>query len=192
MMLKKILIGGLVAVVVVAAAFSIYNTTLAARQDPQAQISAAGTTQGFGQGYGQASGQANGGQGNGQGGQSHGNQNAAGDQTGIPDPQPQNGLTEWVSYTGMVSAYAAPKFTLLTDDGQSIPAEVGNSRYANELGLVLQDGDRVSVVGFWDAGGGLALKSLTLEASGETFNFRDDLGRPLWAGGRGQGNSSHP
>lgn len=231
-MLKKILIGGLVAVVVVAVAFSIYNTTLAARGVQDAQSSTLSTAQGAGQaagnGYGQgaqvaapdaapdtildvvqdavlgavqgttqsavqgAQGNGQGGQGNGSGAQSHGSQNAAGDQTGVPNPQPQNGFTEWVSFSGTVSGYAAPRFTLLTDDGQSIPAEVGNISYITELGLALQDGDRVSVIGFWDANGGLALKSLTLEASGETFSFRDDLGRPLWSGGRGQGGPSKP
>lgn len=165
-MFKKIMITILAITVVTAAAFSIYNTTFARTQG--STTAAAG-----GQGNGQANGPG-----------SHG---TTGTQTGIPDPQ--NGLTEWLTYSGTVSAYAAPNFTLITADGQSLAAELGNTTYVAGLGLTLKDGDAVTVVGFVDANGGLALKSLTLTATGETFNFRDDTARPLWAGGQGGGQS---
>lgn len=171
-MFKKILIGILVVIVIAAAASSIYNTVLARDQADLANGAADNS-------YGT--------NGNGNGAQARG-ENGTG--TGVPNPQ--NGLTELVTYSGEISAYAAPNFTLLTDDGQSIPAEIGNISYAAELGLVLADGDRVTVTGFWDANGGLALKSLTLENTGQTFTFRDEYGRPAWAGGRGgQGGQGH-
>ncbi len=162
-MFKKMFIVLLAGVVMIAIAVSVYNTVYAQTQLPAA-----------------AAGQGNG---RGQGNQQHGGN---GDGSGVPAPQ--NGLTEWVTYSGVVSSYAAPGFSLLTQDGQSIAAELGNVSYLNTLGLALQNGDKVTVTGFLDTNGGLALKSLTLESTGQTYNFRDDLGRPLWAGGRGRAN----
>jgi len=176
-MIKKIFVSVLLVTILSAAVFSIYNTTYARSQGQTT------TTAGNGQGNGQG-GQGGQGQGNGQRG-------ANGTQTGTGIPDPQNGLTEWLTYSGVVSAYAAPNFTLLTSDGQSIAAELGNTSYVTGLGLTLKDGDAVTVVGFIDANGGLALKSLTLTATGETFNFRDDTARPLWAGGKGNGGQGH-
>lgn len=175
-MFKKILVAGLLVVVVVAAAFSIYNTSFAAKPEAVAAANDAAAAQGYGQG-------------NGQGAQSRGSQ---GDGMGTGIPSPENGLTEWVSFSGEVTAVALPQFTLLTEDGQEIPAEVGNISYVEQLGLVLEVGDQVSVIGFWDTNGGFALKSLTLDETGETFELRDEYGRPLWSGGKGRGGHSQP
>lgn len=188
-MFKKILVAGLLAVVVVAAAFSIYNTSFAAKPEAVSAANDAAVAQGYGHGNGQSAVQSYG-QGNVQGaGQSRGSQ---GDSTGTGIPSPENGLTEWVSFSGEITAVALPQFTLLTGDGQEIPAEVGNISYVGQLGLVLEVGDQVSVVGFWDTNGGFALKSLTLDETGETFELRDDYGRPLWSGGNGRGGHSQP
>lgn len=173
-MFKKILVIGLVAVVVVAAAFSIYNTSFAARTTPETMVSDVATAQGYGQG-------------NGQGAQSRGSQ---GDGTGVPSPQ--NGLTEWITFSGEVTAVGVPQFTLLADDGQEIPAELGNISYVEQIGLVLEVGDQVSVTGFWDTNGGFALQSLTFDETGQTYVLRDDYGRPAWMGGKGQGRHSQP
>lgn len=70
----------------------------------------------------------------------------------------------------------------------SIPAELGSLNYVAELGVVLQEGDLVNETGFWDANGGLALRSLTLVDTGITYQFRDELARPLWAGPKGNGH----
>jgi hypothetical protein len=204
-MFKKILVLGLLAVVIVATAFSIYNNTLAAQAEPEtaAALDTAAASAVAAPGNGQGA-QARGGQGAGTGiafdaqanldttvagaGPGNGQAQSRGSQgggTGVPAPQ--NGLTEWVTYSGEVMAYTAPTFTLVTDSGETISAELGNISYVEQLGLVLQVGDQVSVTGFWDVNGGLALKSLTLDATGQTFALRDDLGRPLWAGGKGQG-----
>jgi hypothetical protein len=182
-MFKKMLIFGLVGVVVAAAAFSLYNARTASAAQINAPVQA--NSQGQGQGNGAGNSQANGG---GYGRSENRSSNTAqGSRANIGTSSPQNGFTEWVTFTGTVSQYSGPQFTLLTADGQSIPAEPGNISYQAEIGLALKDGDTVTVTGFWDANGGLALGSLTLESSGETFNFRDDLGRPLWSGGRSRG-----
>ena len=173
-MLKKTLVIGLLVVVVVAAAFSIYNTSFAAKAETAALVNSPAAAQSNGQG-------------NGQSGRPGG---AQGDGTGVPSPQ--NALTEWVSFSGEVTAIALPQFTLLADDGQEIPAELGNISYIEQLGLDLQVGDQVSVIGFWDPNGGFALKSLTLDETGQTFVLRDEYARPLWSGGKGQGRRSQP
>ena len=94
-------------------------------------------------------------------------------------------MSSIVSYTGWVSAYAAPEFTLLTADGQAILVQLGNQGYAESLGLVLQDGEEVTVTGFIDSSGALAVTSITLQSTGQTYTLRDSAtGRPSWAGGR--------
>ena len=82
---------------------------------------------------------------------------------------------------GTVSQVAYPTFNLTTADGQTILASVGNLNYAASLGIDLSEGELVSVVGYWDADGTFAIKSLV--AGGVTYTLRDDYGRPLWSGG---------
>jgi hypothetical protein len=122
----------------------------------------------------------------GAGGQGNGNRRGqSGTQGGAGVPQPQNGMTGIVTYTGQVSAYAAPEFTLLTTDGRAILVQLGNQGYAEGLGLALQDGEEVTVIGFIDSSGALAVASITIQSTGQTFTLRDGTtGRPSWAGGR--------
>jgi len=127
-----------------------------------------GTTQGQGQGY----------RGGGRGGN-----NANTSQAGTGIPAPQNGFQEWVTLSGTVSSYVPPNFTLLISDGQSIEAQLGNLSYVSSLGLELQEGQQVSLTGYYDPSGSLAVGQITLTDSGQTFELRDELGRPLWAGG---------
>lgn len=124
------------------------------------------------------------------GGQGRGNRFGSGgagrqSQTGVADgsavPAPQNGLTEWISLEGTVSGVAYPTFTLTTSDGQAILVSLGNLNYATSLGIELTDGETVSLTGFWDTDGSLAVGSLL--ADGQTFSLRDEYGRPLWSGG---------
>jgi hypothetical protein len=108
--------------------------------------------------------------------------NSYGDATGVPEPQ--NGLTEWLSFHGTVSDFAPPSLTLLTDDGQYLVVELGNSNYVQNLGLGLEIGAGVSGIGFYDTNGGLTVGQITIDTTGETFALRDEMGRPLWAGGQ--------
>ena len=110
-----------------------------------------------------------------------GRQSQTGSADGSAVPTPQNGLTEWISLEGMVSQVAYPTFTLTSADGQSFLASLGNLIYATSLGIDLTDGETVSLTGFWDTDGTLAVGSLL--ADGQTFSLRDEYGRPLWSGG---------
>ncbi len=118
--------------------------------------------------------------GNGNRGNSAGNQ-AQNNPSGTPDPQ--NGLQEWLTISGQVSNYSANLFTLVTADGQQIPVQLGSQNYLSGLGLTLSDGDTVTVVGFWETADTFTAGTLTLDASGEVISLRDEIGRPLWAGG---------
>ncbi|MEN8171502.1 MAG: hypothetical protein ABFS03_01335 [Chloroflexota bacterium] len=124
--------------------------------------------------------QGNGNRGNGKGG----NGNRGANRGGGENADPQNGLVEWVTFHGTVSDYAAPYFTLTNDDGQTLPAQLGDLGFVEGLGLYLEDGDVVSLTGYWDASGGFAVGIITLDETGQSFTLRDELGRPLWSGGR--------
>ena len=202
-MFKKILIGSLILVAVAAVGTSLYNTILLPSMQAQAAPAA-------GQGYGNAwqatpevpvqqqvqqadpvqpqaaspdAAPAAAGQGN---GNRFGAQNQVQATVNEPVPQPQNGLTEWLTYTGTVTDLEAPFFNLLLADGQVIPSELGSLSYLSQLGLSVQNGDSVTVTGFWDANGALTLGQITL-ADGQTYILRDELGRPSWRGGPGRG-----
>lgn len=226
-MIKKLLIGGLLAIVVIAAAVSAYNV-FASQTSTRNQVAQASTAAGQAQadqawGQGSANGQGiqgsqgrqgdnaqsgqgyrggNGGSGNGQGGQGRGGngqggqgsqgrggngqgggrgQGRQGGGSGVPNPQ--NGLTEWVTLNGVVSSFAAPNLTLATDDGQTITVQLGSASYVSSIGLSLNEGDAVTLTGFYETDGTFAVGSITITATGQTFTLRDDLGRPAWRGG---------
>lgn len=149
---------------------------------PQDGSNAVGQPSSGGQGRGRQGGgnSGNSNSGNGNRGNGAGNQaqnNPAG------TPAPQNGLQEWVTFSGEVSNYTANLFTLVTPDGQQIPVQLGSQNYISGLGLSLQDGDPVTVVGFWETVDTFTAGTLTLDATGAVISLRDEVGRPLWAGG---------
>jgi hypothetical protein len=124
--------------------------------------------------------QGQGNRGNGKGG--NGNRGASRGNNVNADPQ--NGVIEWITVHGTVSEYSAPYFSLISDDGEMIAVQLGDLVFVEGLGLYLQDGDSVSITGYWDASGGLAVGMITVDATGQSFTLRDELGRPLWSGGR--------
>ncbi|MEA3440248.1 MAG: hypothetical protein U9R58_08200 [Chloroflexota bacterium] len=136
------------------------------------------TTSATGQANGSGKGAGNGRRGNRWGGT---NENAGAGEYAEPDPQ--NEFVEWQVFQGRVSDYIPPALTLLTGDGNAIPIQLGNQAFLSNLGLELQDGDTVTITGYWDSSGEFAAGQITLDATGESFILRDDLGRPLWGGG---------
>ena len=98
-------------------------------------------------------------------------------------PAPENGLQEWVTFSGQVSSFSENYFTLLTADGQQLPIQLGSLNYITSLNLALQEGDAVTVVGFWETVDTFTAGTITLDATGEVINLRDEIGRPMWAGG---------
>jgi hypothetical protein len=214
-MLKKLIIGGLSAVVVIALGTSAYNfiansaapDTASAAAPVGTQIDStaeeanpawqdSGPVVGSGGQAAQNGGPAwsnsdqstvQGAQGATRGGRGRGRGGAAETSPGQGAPQavpdPQNGYQEWQTFQGVVGDYAPPNFTLILENGEVVPAQLGNLNYVNSLGLTLELGQVVTVTGYYDPSGSLAVGQITLDPSGETFTLRDNYGRPVWGGG---------
>lgn len=86
----------------------------------------------------------------------------------------------WVVYEGTLTELQ-PEPVLQTGDGQSIQLGMGPGSYRESLELVLNVGDEVSVIGFYE-GSEFKVKDLANRATGQRAVFRDDTGRPMWAG----------
>jgi hypothetical protein len=118
---------------------------------------------------------------------------AAGAGPGNKSGQPMMELTNPVSLTGTIvdtSHYAAgvgsgqgeASSTLLfrSTDGKEIRLVVGPSWYLDNQGLTFAAGDAVTVTGWYETDGDLAVASVATD--GKTITLRDVDGRPLWAG----------
>jgi hypothetical protein len=101
-------------------------------------------------------------------------------------PQINADITGASTITGTVSAYDLATLTVATNDGQTIIVQLGNTSYAQTIGFSPQIGQSVSVYGF--PGDQDMFSAITVTIDGQTYAFRDELGRPLWAGGPGKGN----
>ncbi len=156
-----------------------------AAPDANTQGYAAGQGAGQGQSAQASTGRGQGRRGQGSNGQSQNGQSQnSGAQPGTGIPAPQNGLSEWITLHGVVSSFAPPSLVLNADDGQVVSVEVGNQSFLNNLGVTLSAGDGVTVTGFYDLNGGLTVGTITLDASGLSYTLRDELGRPVWRGGK--------
>jgi hypothetical protein len=184
-MLKKILIGILAAVVIVAIGASAYNAFAAPANSSASPLSALG----FGQGNG---GQGNGGQGNGgqgNGGQGNGGQGNGGQGNGSGVPNPQANISGKTTVHGIVSAFNLTTVSLTTADGSSLVVQLGNSYYAKTIGFAPKVGETLTVAGFPGDQGLYSAITITNDITGKVYTFRDPTtGRPMWAGGQGKGN----
>jgi len=136
-------------------------------------------------------GYSNGGQAAGQGGGGYrGGQNG---QSAIPstagEPQVNADISAASTITGTVSATDLATLTVTTSAGQSVVVHLGNASYAQTIGFVPQIGQSVTVVGFPGDQG--LFSAINVTVNGQTYAFRDELGRPLWAGGRGKGRGGN-
>jgi len=135
-------------------------------------------------------GYSNGGQAAGQGGNGYrGGQNGSSTGTTSTGVQQNNADISGAStLTGTVSAYDLATLTVSTSDGQVVVVQLGNSSYSQSIGFAPQIGQSVTVVGFPGDQGLFSAINITID--GQTYAFRDELGRPLWAGGNGKGNGN--
>jgi hypothetical protein len=101
-------------------------------------------------------------------------------------PQVNADISGASTINGSVSAYDLATLTVLTSDGQSVVVQLGNASYAQNIGFAPQIGQSATVVGFPGDQGLFSAINVTID--GQTYAFRDELGRPLWAGGNGKGN----
>ena len=104
-------------------------------------------------------------------------------------PQVNADISGASSINGSVSAYDLATLTVLTGDGQVVVVQLGNASYSQTIGFAPQIGQSITVVGFPGDQGLFNAISVTIE--GQTYAFRDELGRPLWAGGNGKGRGGN-
>ena len=136
-------------------------------------------------------GNSNDGQAAGQGGSGYrGGQNG---QTVAPStagvPQVNADISGASTIAGTVSAYDLATLTVSTSDGQNVVVQLGSASYTQTIGFAPQIGQPVTVVGFPGDQGLFSAISVTID--GQTYAFRDELGRPMWAGGRGKGRGGN-
>jgi hypothetical protein len=87
-----------------------------------------------------------------------------------------------MSVSGVVDSLDGSEMLLLGDMGETTAVGLGRSSYWESLGVALQPGDAVVVVGHLEDGE-LEAQTLTMVATGQTVVLRDASGRPMWAGG---------
>ena len=104
---------------------------------------------------------------------------------------PQADISSAVTVHGVVSSYDTMGMSFTTDDGQIVYVDTGNPRYSQSLGFAPQVGEGVTVVMFYGDQGVNSAISITMDATGITYTFRNELGQPLWTGGNGKGNGGN-
>jgi hypothetical protein len=123
-----------------------------------------------------------------------GGQNGASPESSVPSttagiPQVNADISGASTINGSVSAYDLATLTVQTGNGQSVVVQLGNASHAQTIGFAPQIGQSVTVVGFPGDQGLFSALNVTID--GQTYTFRDELGRPLWAGGRGNGKGGN-
>jgi hypothetical protein len=149
---------------------TVEDVTAAGANGYGAQVAAAGQ----GNQYGQQGAQ---------GQQGYGGTNAA---AGVPQVQAQTHMTTTVTASGAIQAVELTGLSLVTASGEPLWVQLGQSRFWQSQGVTFNAGDQVTVTGFYENGQFQAV-SVTNETTGQFLALRDEVGRPLWAGGRGRG-----
>lgn len=128
-----------------------------------------------------------------QGGNGNGNGGGNGQAGGAGQGQagsgvPQANISGAVTVHGVVTSYDGMGISFTADDGQALYVDTGNMRYSQSLGFAPVAGDGMTVVMFLGDQGTNSAISVTMDATGMVYTFRNETGQPLWAGGNGKGN----
>ena len=126
--------------------------------------------------------------GNGQGG---GGQGQGGQGQGQAQSQQAN-IAGATTIHGTVVSFDQMGLSLTLDDGSAFYVQLGNSRYSQSIGFAPVAGEGVTVYGFPGDQGAYSAITVTLDSTAQVYAFRDASGRPLWAGGNGNGNGGKP
>ncbi|HKJ26793.1 MAG TPA: hypothetical protein VJ965_04065 [Anaerolineales bacterium] len=118
--------------------------------------------------------------------------NGSADGSHTPDPQAQVAPDEWVTLTGTLGTLTRSQMTIQLADGTLVAFQSGQPRFFEAQGVVFNEGDEISVVGYWGDNGQFIAGDITQVATGMKVMLRDPNGRPLWAGpgGNGSGNGA--
>ena len=120
------------------------------------------------------------GQGKGQNGQS--------EQAMAGNAEAEHADMDWQTVQGEVVSLASDAMTVETASGASVLVEGMPWSYAQKAGFAAEMGDEVTLNGF-EEDGEFKVGELANDASGQLVQIRELSGRPLWAGGGGQGRS---
>ena len=88
--------------------------------------------------------------------------------------------------TGMVAAEYPESILVRMDEVDTLEIEGRTWQYINESGFGLDEGDLVELMGFFEDGE-YKISLINNLTTGESFQVRDEAGRPSWSG-RGAGN----
>ena len=129
-----------------------------------------------------------------QGGNGNGNSggNAQAGQAGqgqVGSGVPQANISGAVTIHGVVNSYDGMGISFTADDGQVLYVDTGNMRYSQSIGFAPVAGEGMTVVMFLGDQGTNSAISVTVDATGMTYTFRNETGQPLWVGGNGNGGN---
>ncbi|MBE0671603.1 MAG: DUF2202 domain-containing protein [Anaerolineales bacterium] len=127
-------------------------------------------------------------------GQGYGGENGQGGQSAqgqVGGGVPQANIAGASTVHGVINSYDGMGISITTDDGQVLYVDTGNPRYSQSVGFAPQIGEGVTVVMFPDDQGSNSAISVTMDATGMTYTFRNATGQPLWSGGNGKGNGGN-
>jgi hypothetical protein len=106
-----------------------------------------------------------------------GRDDAPGDGTGTGQAQ----VDAWLQIEGSVTSVSADQLVVQTLAGEQLVVENRPWWFAQEQGFAAQTGDNVILTGFYENNDFEAGQIANL-TSGQTVAIRDESGRPLWAG----------
>jgi len=199
-MIKKIVVGTLLAVMIASLVYGAWYRTQARTADE----SATDTSERHGQSAALAQGEADLQQGSGYrgaGGSAGGQDPALGNpgttsrggnrssDLGIPlkGGSPQAEVTELVTFTGTVENISDAG--VIVAIAGELPVEIAGRAlsYATEQGFVFHQGDTLALTGFYEEQD-FEVQALENFTTGQSLALREQNGRPMWAGGRGRGS----
>jgi hypothetical protein len=99
----------------------------------------------------------------------------------VNNPDPQANPEEWATYTGSVVSFDEILLVVKLEDGSQLEVEGRAWAFAQEVEFQTQVGNRLSLQGFFEDGE-FKITTLTDLTSGEWVVFRENNGRPSWAG----------
>jgi len=103
------------------------------------------------------------------------------------NPEYSESLPALATLEGTVASVTPEMLVIATTGAGDIIIEGRAWRYAQEMGYTFQLNQQVSLTGFEEDG---EFKAVSISAGGDQFLFREQGGRPMWAG-RGQGGGGN-
>lgn len=105
----------------------------------------------------------------------------------LAEPQGAASYSEnWTTFLGTVLDVEPDSLTVKEDNGEMLILEGRSWAYAGEQGFIPEVGERLAITGFTDDNGVFEAAQLSNRSTGASLALRDANGRPKWSAGRGQ------